>query len=271
VNWIEYPNPDTIQQLQSAGFQIVTNTYDHIWPWLFDTTKPPWNDVRTRQAANFAINRESMAKDLLKGTADPAYQLAPRGNTAYDKKYDFYSYDPNKAKQLLADAGYPNGFAATVSFPTSGSGNMAPVPMNEQLQRELAAVGINVELKPIEWSAMLGEIFNGRIPDNASAVCISLSFLQESSWLLFFDTNGPFNVGHFSNPQSDALIKKAQSIVDDAARAKVYGEASDIITRDGAWLLVVNDRNPRALAPSVHGFVEPQSWFVDLTTVWVDK
>jgi peptide/nickel transport system substrate-binding protein len=271
VNWIEYPNPDSIQQLQSNGFSVITNVYDHIWPWVFDTSQKPWDDIRTRQAANFAINREAMVKDLLKGTADPAYQLAPRGNLAYTKDNDYYSYNPDKAKELLAAAGYANGFTATVSYPTSGSGNMVPVPMNEELQRDLGAVGIKVELKPIEWSAMLGQIFTGEIPDNASAVNISLSFLQESSWLWFFTTKGPFNVGHYQNPQVDALITQAQSTVDDTARYKLYSQASDLISKDAAWLYVVDDRNPRALASSVHGFVEPQSWFVDLTNVWVDK
>jgi peptide/nickel transport system substrate-binding protein len=58
-------------------------------------------------------------------------------------------------------------------------------------------------------------------------------------------------------------------VTDPVARAKLYTQAGNIITQSAPWLFVVNDKNPRALAPSVHGFIEPKSWFVNLTTVWV--
>ena len=103
-----------------------------------------------------------MATDLLKGTAAPAYQIVPRANTAYSPANFPYSYDPTKAKELLQEAGYPNGFTTTVSYPTCGSGNMVPGPMNEELQQELAAVGINVVLKPMEWATMLAQFATGR-------------------------------------------------------------------------------------------------------------
>jgi peptide/nickel transport system substrate-binding protein len=255
--------------LISSGYQVLANSYDHIWPWIFDLAKKPWNDVRVRQAANFAINRQAMATDLLHGTADPAYQAIPRANASYTPAGNYYNYDPAKAKQLLAAAGYPNGFTATVSIPTSGSGNMVPIPMNEELQKDLSAVGIKVVFKPIEWSAMLQDVSKGQIPDNADAVNISLTFLQESSWETYFSGSGFFNFGHYSNPQVEQLLKKAQSTVDDTARASVYQQAGLLVTKDAPWLWVVNDRNPRALAPSVHGVVEAKSWFIDLTKAWV--
>ncbi|HWE70411.1 MAG TPA: ABC transporter substrate-binding protein, partial [Acidimicrobiales bacterium] len=71
VNWIEYPTPDDISSLKSSGYQIRENAYDHIWPWIFDTTQKPWDSVQVRQAANYAINRQAMATSLLHGTAQP--------------------------------------------------------------------------------------------------------------------------------------------------------------------------------------------------------
>jgi peptide/nickel transport system substrate-binding protein len=269
VNWIEYPTPDDIAGLQAAGYQVLTNSYDHIWPWIFDTTQKPWNDVRVRQAANFAINRDAMATDLLKGTADPAYQLIPRANAGYDPANNYFSYDPSKAKALLAAAGYPNGVSATVSYPTSGSGNMIPGPMNEELQQDLAAVGIHVTLVPLEWASMLTTFETGKMPGGTTATNISLTFQQEAIWQLLFGSTSPLNSAHFKDPQVDSLLAQAQSTVDPTARGKLYAQAGALITQAAPWLFVVNDRNPRALAPSVHGFIEPKSWFVNLTTVWV--
>ncbi|HEX3459558.1 MAG TPA: ABC transporter substrate-binding protein [Acidimicrobiales bacterium] len=269
VNWIEYPTPDDISSLKSSGYQVLENTYDHIWPWIFDTTQKPWDSVQVRQAANYAINRKAMATSLLHGTAQPAYQLIPPANSAYSSKNFTYSYNPKKAKQLLKQAGYPNGFTATISYPTSGSGNMVPVPMNEELQHDLAAVGIHITLVPMEWSAMLTQFITGKIPGGTTGTNISLTFQQESIWEGLFLGGSPINDAHYNNPTVDSLLEQAQSVTNSVARAQLYTQAGNLITQDAPWLFVVNDENPRALATTVHGFIEPKSWFVNLTSVWV--
>jgi peptide/nickel transport system substrate-binding protein len=208
-----------------------------------------------------------MSSVLLHGTADPAEQLVPHANSAYTAADNKYSYNPTKAKALLKAAGYPNGVSATVSIPTSGSGNMIPIPMNEELQHELGKVGIKVTFKPIEWSAMLQQFTQGKVPDGQTAVNISLSFQQESFWALSFMSTSPLNVAGYSNPDVDKALTEAASTVDADARAKLYQTAAKQITDDAVWLYVVNDRNPRALDQSVKGFIEPKSWFVNLTTV----
>jgi peptide/nickel transport system substrate-binding protein len=269
VNWIEYPTPDDISSLKANGFTIDQNTYDHIWPWIFDTSQKPWNNVLVRQAANYAIDRQAMATDLLHGTAVPAYQLIPPANAAYSASNFTYSYNPAKAKKLLKEAGYPNGFTATVSYPTSGSGNMIPEPMNEELQSDLAKVGIHIVLEPMEWSTMLTQFETGQMPGSASATNISLTFQQEALWEGLFLGGSPINVSHYDNKTVDSLLLQAQSVTNTTARNKLYTQIGNQITKDAPWLFVVNDENPRALAPTVHGFVEPKSWFVNLTTVWV--
>jgi peptide/nickel transport system substrate-binding protein len=269
VNWIEVPPPDDVPTLTTDGFQVVTNSYDHVWPWVFDVSKKPWNDVRVRQAANYAINRDAIIKNVLQGTADPADQVAAHANAAYRTENVVYSYDPAKAKQLLAAAGYPNGFDTTLSFPTSGSGNMVPIPMNEALQQDLAAVGIKVELEPVEWASMLTDFFVGKIPGGADMINISLSMQQEGFWNTWFGTGSPSNAGKYSNKDVDALLTQAKSELDETKRADIYAKASKLLTDDAAWLLVVNDRNPRALAKNVTGFVQAKSWFADLTTLSV--
>ncbi|GGO22654.1 ABC transporter substrate-binding protein [Microbispora rosea subsp. aerata] len=270
VNWIEYPTPDDVAVLRDAGFQVLTNGYDHIWYWILDTSKKPWDDVRVRRAANYAVNREALAKDLLRGTADPAYQAAPRATAAYDPQGDVYSYDPGKAKSLLAEAGVPGGFDTTVVVPTGGSGNLTPVPIAESLQRDLAAVGIRVTIKTIEWSALLSQEASGTVPYGADAIAQSTTLFQSEALLpLFLGSGSPFWTGHYSNKNVDALLKTAAQSPDLDGRAETYRKALDLVTRDAPWLFVVNDRNPRALAPTVHGLVQPKSWFLDLTTVWV--
>lgn len=270
VNWIEVPTPDEVPSLKAAGDQVLTNSYPHNWPWVLDVTKAPWNNVLVRQAANYAINRQSLSQDLLKGTGEPAYQYLGSADIGYQAADNTYSYDPAKAKQLLAQAGYPNGFTTTLSYPTSGSGNMIPTPMNEALQQDLAAVGIKVKLQPIEWSAMLTDFFVGKIPGGAGAINISLGFSSASLLTEVFETNGPLNVGHYSDPKLDALLAKVKTEYSVDERAKTYNAINKVLLQDAPWLVVVHDLDARVLAPNVHGFVQPKSWFADLTSVWVN-
>ncbi|MFJ2806680.1 ABC transporter substrate-binding protein [Kitasatospora sp. NPDC087271] len=270
VNWIEYPNPDDIDSLKADGVQIATNSYDHLWYWILDTSKAPWDNPLVRRAANFAIDRKAIAEKLLHGTADPAYQTAPRATAAYDPAGDVYSYDPSKARQLLAEAGVPNGFSTSVTVPTGGSGNLLPVPIAEALQRDLAAVGIKVELRTTDWTTLIGAEAKGQVALGSDAVAQSTTLFQSEALLpLFIGSKSPFWTGHYANPQVDELLASSAANADQTARQAGYRKALALVTQDAPWLFVVNDRNPRALSPKVQGLVQPQSWFLDLTTVWV--
>ncbi|MFF2043773.1 ABC transporter substrate-binding protein [Kitasatospora sp. NPDC058170] len=272
VNWIEYPNPDDIESLKADGVRIVSNSYDHLWYWILDTAKAPWNNPQVRRAANFAIDRKAIAEKLLHGTADPAYQAAPRATAAYDPAGDLYSYDPAKARQLLAEAGFANGFATSVTVPTGGSGNLLPVPIAEALQRDLAAVGIKVELRTTDWTTLIGAEAKGQVALGSDAIAQSTTLFQSEALLpLFIGSKSPFWTGHYANPQVDDLLASSAGSADQAGRQDGYRKALSLVTQDAPWLFVVNDRNPRALSPRVQGLVQPQSWFLDLTTVRVGK
>ena len=262
-NWIEVPSPDEVPALKSEGFQVLTNYYSHVWPWVLDTTKKPFDDVRVRQAINYAIDRGAMATSLLQGTGAPAGQYIPPSDPGYGEDLAGFTYDPAKAKELLTAAGYPDGFKIRLSFPTSGSGNMIPVPMNETLQRDLEKVGIKVTLEPIEWGAMLGDFFTGKIPGDAEAMNISLGFVLPSLWSTWFHSKSTINVGKFNSPSTIAAE------FDATKQADLYKQLDTALVDESPWLLVVNDLNPRVLGKNVKGFVMPRSWYVDLTNVTV--
>jgi peptide/nickel transport system substrate-binding protein len=116
---------------------------------------------------------------------------------------------------------------------------------------------------------MLTDFAGGKIPGGADAINISLTFIQEGFWGLMFGSQSPLNVAHFKSPAVDKLLAQSLTQPDDVKRAAIYTQIASAVDKDAAWLDIVNDRNPRALAPAVKGFVEPKSWFVDLTTVSV--
>jgi peptide/nickel transport system substrate-binding protein len=103
VNWIEAPSPDAIPRLKSEGMRIVTNVYPHDWPYMLNFARGPFKDLRVRQAANYAINRQDVV-DLLGGTAIPEHDVVPP-SLAYYGHPPTYDYDPAKARGLLKEAG----------------------------------------------------------------------------------------------------------------------------------------------------------------------
>ena len=153
VQWAEVTPPESIKPLKDSGYQVFLNEYPQVWPWILNLSQKPWDDKRVRQAANYAINRDAMCRDLLSGACSAASQFMFQGHPWYSDDIG-YKYDPAKARALLAEAGYPNGFKTVAVVAASGSGNMWPQPMNEYVQRNLREVGIDVELRPIEWNTM---------------------------------------------------------------------------------------------------------------------
>jgi len=270
VNWIEYPNPDDIAGLKQAGYQILQNNYDHLWYCTFNTASTGWSDVRVRRAANYAINRQSIADDLLKGTAEPALQHAPKATAVYDPANDVYSYDPGKAKSLLREAGYPNGFSTTLTVPTGGSGNLIPVQIATALQTQLAQIGIKVQLRTVEWSAFLADLNAGKPASGADMQCAStVTFQAEALVRAFWAKGTPVYTGGWHNDEVNRLSLQAEQTIDAAARVALYRRAERLVSADSPYLFVVSDRNPRVLAPNVTGVVAPKSWFIDLTTASV--
>jgi peptide/nickel transport system substrate-binding protein len=275
VNWAEIPPPESVGKLKSSGFQVFLNNYPHIWPYVLNLKEGPWSDKRVRQAANFAIDREGLSKSLLNGVAAPAVQLVYSGHQWFNDKAIKYTYDPEKSKKMLAEAGYPNGFQTTFLVPTSGSGNMWPLPMNEFVQKNLKAVGIDVKIEALEWQTLLTQ-YRAGFPagKEVGAYNISLGFAFPSIFERFFATssilpNGS-NIGLYSSPAYDDLLSKARQSFNTSERDAFLKEAAGIIAEDAPWLFVVHDLNLRVLSPNVKGFIQPQSWYADLTSIHID-
>jgi peptide/nickel transport system substrate-binding protein len=269
VNWIEYASPDDVAGLRDEGFQTIANAYSHIWRGVFDQTKTPWDDPRVREAANLAIDRPAIAEFLLSDTAEPAFQTAPRSDPGYDPGFAGYQQDLDRARELLAEAGYPDGFSTSASVPTGGSGNMLPVPIAERVKADLAQIGIDLEIVTGEWGALFGEWNSGQMPLGADMTMWASTFVLPGLWSVWLHSQSPANVGRYDDPALDDLLGQLEAATDPAQRVDLFMQVNRQTSESHPWLLVVNDLHPRALASNVQGFINPQSWFIDLTTVTV--
>ncbi len=149
--------PDFVAQLEgNAKLALLKQVGAHVWYLGLNNEKKPFTDKRVRQALNYAVDKDAIVRDVLKGTGAPSKGPVLPGTWGDEARLKAFPYDPERAKKLLAEAGYPGGFSTTLWVPESGSGMQSPVAMSTVIQSNLKAVGVNVALQTMEWGAFLG-------------------------------------------------------------------------------------------------------------------
>ena len=277
VDFIEAPPPDAVPRLRSAGFQVPTNAYPHIWCHQLSTLPDsPFRDVRVRQAANLAINRDGLVQ-LLGGLALPAKGMVTDNHPWFGTPSFEIKYDPDQARRLLAQAGYSRANPLRTKFiiAPSGSGQMQPMPMNEAIQQDFRAVGIELEFEVMDWEALRARRrASAEAPENRGLHAIN------NSWA-FWDPDigllgpsygrgrviGGFNWGNFQDAEADDLCEAARRSFDVAEQNSILARLHARLVDQAMWLWVVHDVNPRGLSRRVQGFVQAQAWVQDLTPI----
>jgi ABC-type transport system substrate-binding protein len=277
VDWVEAPPPDTLDRLKSAGMQVVTNKYPHIWPYMLNYTEgSPMRDIRVRKALNLAIDREGLV-GLLGGTALPAKGMVYPGHPWFGNPTFDIKYDPDQARKLLAEAGYSKAKPLKITFAisTAGSGQMQPQAMNDFIQQNYQDVGVDLQFQVLEWEALRARRRAGAAaPENKGVHGLNNSWgfwdpdigLINCSWSMM-KTPAGYNWGEYNDPKADALCQKAKLAFVPEEQDKILAELHSYLVDQAMWIWVVHDLNPRALGGKVKGYVEAQSWFQDLTPV----
>jgi len=281
VNWIEAPAPDALDSLKAAGFTISSNVYPHVWPWHFSMLDgSPWTDERIRKAANLAIDREGM-KFLLGGMMVPAKGMVPETSDWFGNPEFEVKYDPEAAIALMKEAGYgpDNRLKVKAIISPAGSGQMQPMLMNELIQQNLAAIGIDVEFDVRDWNALLTNWRAGaKDPSTDGAHSTNSSYFSQDPFtalMRHIDSRlvAPkgTNWGYYTNPEADALIDQIRTTFDPAEQLKAIQALHELYVNDALFLFVAHDVAPRAMAPEVKGFVQAQNWYQDLTQVTIEE
>ena len=278
LDWVEAPAPDLLPRIKQGGMVVVTNSYQHTWPWWFSQLDDsPFKDVRIRKAANLAIDREGMVKNLLGGLAKPAVGHTWPGHKWFGNPSFKIKYDPAEAKKLLAEAGYSKEkpVKAKILITSAGSGQMQPLPMNQYIQENLREVGIEVQLEVIEWNTMTVRRAQGAAaPDLKGIHAINNSWPfwdPDFGFLLTLDSKKIAPAGsnwmNVRDPEIDALCDAIRNEFDTEKQDALVAKLHEKFVDNALWLFVVHDLNPRAMSPKVKGFVQAQHWIQDLTPI----
>ena len=196
----------------------------------------PFDDPLVRQALNYAVNKDDMILGSVGGYGVPASYLAnPAMNTAaplYSEIFE-YSYDPEMAMELLAEAGYADGLVLEYPILTAATDEFA-IPA-QILQQQLAAVGIEAEISTVELSTLVEDMILG----NYGIGILALGLEPDTSivgWAYTTDWIGALNTAQYSNERVDELFELGGSTMDLAERREYYREALDIASQEAAYL-----------------------------------
>lgn len=218
----EFANSPDFNHVQVLGASVsYLNLADR------DGTKlEPLADVRVRQAINYAFDREGMVDKILQGEGIPTIQQFNVNGDVYDESLeDTYDYDPEKARELLAEAGYPDGF--DIAMPsTVMSTNFEPT-----LSQALADIGINVTWEPVPIQNATAAVASGTYPMYFFTVGSDVP-PREMIRQLKGQTQNPFK---WTSPELDALLKDANAEVDPDARGEIYREVNEYIVDEALF------------------------------------
>ena len=198
----------------------------------FDLRNELLADKRVRQAIAYAINNEDLVKTVFNGSASVATSPVPKITTGHNENSNNYPQDIEKAKQLLAEAGYPNGFNIELFV----SEDNQRIDMAVIIQDNLKKIGINAEIKTFQWAAYVSTIENPNIikPLFIMSWNISNDDPDEVLYPLYHSSqiDAHTNVVFYKNEKFDNLISEARETTDKEKRMKLYEEAQDIIQED---------------------------------------
>lgn len=265
-----YPYLTDSQANELKGtFQILSAPSDVVQALFLNNAVEPLNDVRVRQAICYALDKDSInsfvagGNALLVGSA-----MLPSLKDYYVELNDVYGTGANqeKAKQLLTEAGYPDGFDLEVTVPSNYAFHMQTA---EVAVEQLKAVGINAKINAVEWNTWLTDCYQGRKYE--STICGITCDLTPSYLLNRFQAESSKNFINYQNPEYDEVFKKAQASLDLKEKANYYGQLQQMLTDDAGTAFLQVPPITIAMKKELGGYKFYPVYVQDMSTVYYTK
>lgn len=254
------PAPSPVQfEAIKANKDLALHTIDglNVGYLAFNTTKKPFDNVLVRQALNYAVDKKAIVNAVFMGSGSVANSPIPPTMMGYNKNLKDYSYDPEKAKALLKQAGLEKGFDTDLwSMPVQRPYNPNSRRIAEMIQADWAKVGVNAKIVTFEWgeylagmrkgehsSALFGWMSDNGDPDNFADTLLGCGSITSGS-----------NAARWCDKPYDALVQKAKLTSDPAARAKLYEQAQEIFYQQAPWIPLANGKTFYATRSNVTGY-----------------
>jgi peptide/nickel transport system substrate-binding protein len=260
IDIMEDLNADDLAVLESSpNLQKIERPSFNVSYIGFNVKKKPFDNPLVRQALNHAVNKQALVDAFFGGSAIPAKNPMPPTLWGYNDSIQDYEYDLEKAKQLLAEAGYPNGLPEEVTFyamPVSRPYMPDGKKVAEAIQADFAKIGVKVNIQSPEWATYLDDLKAGEKDD-----IYMLGWTGDNGdpdnfiyTLLDKDTIPGNNRSFYVNEELHKVLVEAQQETDQDKRAALYEKAQEIIKKDAPWIPLVHTTPLMAARADLKGY-----------------
>ncbi|MDR2499698.1 MAG: ABC transporter substrate-binding protein, partial [Treponema sp.] len=256
-----------VEQLDPEGFDIIHHYSNAVQLLALNNAAPPLNDVRVRRALSYAVDVPQIIETAFYGRGEPSGSpLIPGLAHAYETALRSpYPADPEKARQLLADAGLAGGFPLEIAVPSNYSmhGHTAEVMVNQ-----LAAVGIQARIKQLDWLAWLAGVYHDR-NYQATVISIDAPNVSPRAFLSRYYSSAEDNFLNYTSPAFDAIYRAALAEPEGEKRTALYKEAQRQISGDAAGVYIQDIYDFKALVKGRYaGLRAYPLYVVDFSTLY---
>ncbi len=283
IDGMEFPNPDDLEKIKNdKNLTLLTQPGLNVGYLAFNLGEdtPGYDsklsDVRVRKAIYHAINRQDIVEHLYKGTAVVAKNPLPPTLWGYNDEIVDYEYNPEKAKELLKQAGYPNGFETNLwAMPVARPYMFDPQKIAEAIQSDLAKVGIKAKIVTYDWGTYLDKTDGGE-----HAMCLlgwTMDYPDPDNILyVLLDPDAATvgsagNVAFYRNKKIHELNMLARKTYNIKEREKYYKEIQKIVHEDIPWVPLAHAQQMVVFRSNVKGFILYPTGDYHFDTVYIEK
>jgi peptide/nickel transport system substrate-binding protein/glutathione transport system substrate-binding protein len=272
IDFVPWKDIDTLRAQAGLTVDSAGGAFMNLW---FNAVKAPFDNPAVRLAIAFAIDREGISKAAFFGHGTPIYGPP----TAEDSLFynaelaETFSYNPERAKALLAEAGHPDGFGFTLTV-FQGLGIYTTTA--QILQQNLKAVGIEAEIQLVEWATLLEQKNSGNY--DAMIYGVSVKLPDPDAYAYYFGADSTYwaNPIGYRDEALEALLREGRSVIDPAARQQIYRQVEERLLETSPWVFVNWREQAQAYRSTVHGYVHQSgalnesSAGISLPVMWLD-
>ena len=257
-----------IQQL-GDGFHVEEGTMNLVQALYLNNAEKPFDDVRVRQALCYAIDRQQILDLAFDGYGT---LLGSSMYPAFSKYFDdeltnYYTYNTEKAKELLTEAGYPNGFDMTITVPSNYQSHMDTAQV---IVEQLKAVGINAAIQPVTWESWVQDTYSNR-QFQSTVVGVDASNMTARAMLERFVSTASRDFINYNNADYDALFAQAQACYDDGEQTALYRAMEKNLAENAANVYIQDMADFVAVRDGLEGPSFYPIYVLDLSTIHYTK
>ncbi len=255
-------------KLLENDFKVVSSPMNMVILWALNNDRAPFDNEKVRLALNLMVNRADIIDGVFGGYGTELHtNFSPVMDFYYNHDLDnYYKRDLAKAKQLLEEAGYGDGFEMEITVP---SNYYQHVNSSQILASEAEALNIKVNIKNVEWGTWLEEVYTNR---NYQSTIIGLAGkIDPNDILSRYETTYKRNFINYSNPEYDKIIEEAAKTVDENKRAQLYKEAQKILSDTSASVWLCDPNNTAVMRKDLVGYKYYPAGLIDFASLRYDK